>query len=155
MPQDASGKQRPNFQAAAHADRMAAGHKKPGTFNESGGAGEGDGEHSQLHDHGDGTYHSVIGGEKTEHPHIGHALMHLAAHHEPDGIHHHAHHDGMGITSHHVEHGGEVQGPHEHESGEESGEHMASVMNGEGGGESHGEPDGDEMSGAGLSAMMG
>jgi hypothetical protein len=72
-----------------------------------------------IHDHGDGTYHSTDGegGDHTEHPHIGHLLMHIAAKHS-DGMHHHTHNDGMSEehTSHQVAHGGEVEGPHDHEN---------------------------------------
>lgn len=47
-------------------------------------------------------------GSMTEHPHIGHALMHMAGKHS-DGVHHHIHHDGMGggAMVHSNEHGQE------------------------------------------------
>jgi hypothetical protein len=108
---------------------------------------------SELHAHGDGSYHSVIDGAKTEHPSIGHALVHMAAHHEPEGTHVHAHHDGMSVKMHHAADGGDPQAS-EHESPEEAGQHMASVMNGEGG-EMPSDNDGDEGMGmAGMHAMM-
>lgn len=158
MPMDKAGKYRPNHQLAAHADKMSAGRSAPPAAKLTPGAEphEEGGDASELHDHGDGTYHSMIGGEKTEHPSLGHALMHMAAHHEPEGTHVHAHSDGMGVKTHHVSDGGEPQGPTEHESPEEAGQHMASVMNGEGGDSMpHGEPDGDEGMGmSGMRAMM-
>ncbi len=75
---------------------------------------------TELHDHGDGTFHSVIGGTKTEHPHIGHALVHIGAHHESEGKHMHIHQDGAGEhTSHQASESGGVEGPHNHENIEE------------------------------------
>lgn len=87
------------------------------------------GGHTQLHDHGDGTYHSVTpDGEKTEHPHIGHAMAHIAHHHVPDGAHSHVHHaDGM-HTSHHAKDGA-VEGPHDHENLEALKQHMGKFLN--------------------------
>ena len=89
----------------------------------------GGGEHSELHPHGDGSYHSITpGGERTEHPHIGHALVHLGKHHE-QGKHMHVHSDGMEHTTHHAEDGGEVQGPHSHENIEALKEHLGQFFN--------------------------
>jgi hypothetical protein len=124
---DKSGSYRPNHQLAKHADKMNQGRPNsdvtPAVQPE-------DTECTKLHDHGDGTYTSECGGESMDHTHIGHALMHIASHHEPDGIHHHVHSDGMSITDHHVRDGAEVEGPHEHGSPEEAGEHLASVLSG-------------------------
>ena len=88
--------------------------------------GEPEGGHHELHAHGDGTFHTVSPeGEKTEHPHIGHALMHMAMHHEPDGAHSHVHHQEDGShTSHHGK-DGEISGPHESQSLDEVKGHMA------------------------------
>lgn len=84
---------------------------------------------SELHSHGDGTYHTVVKGEQTEHPSIEHATAHMASKHEPEGDHVHMHHDGMGgVKSSHVKEGGAVEGPNEHGSPEEAGQHAASVM---------------------------
>lgn len=154
MPMDQSGKMRPSHQLARAADKAAVTHKPEGAMKPPGSSEEG-GDHTELHDHGDGSYHSVIDGEHTEHPSLGHALMHIATHHEPDGTHMHMHSDGMGIHSHHVKDGGEVEGPHELESPEEAGSHAAEVMGD--GAMPHGEPDGDEggMGMAGMHAMMG
>lgn len=68
-----------------------------------------------LHAHGDGTYHTTSepfgNGKRTEHPSIGHALMHIARRHS-DGDHLHVLSDDSGFTVHHVAEGGRVQGPH-------------------------------------------
>lgn len=78
---------------------------------------------SHLVSRGDGS-HSIEheDGSVTEHPHIGHALMHLAAKHS-EGMHHHTHSDGMGggHTVHTAAHGegpghSEEHGPHDHEN---------------------------------------
>ena len=115
---------------------MARGGKKPGigeeTEHQMGGKPEADGgEHSKLFDHGDGTFHTeTSGGERTEHPHIGHALVHLGAHHEPDGKHFHVHQDGGGgHTSHQAAEGGHAEGPHDHENIEALKEHMDQFLN--------------------------
>lgn len=80
---------------------------------------EGGGEQrSTLVSHGDGSHHiEHEDGTQTDHPHIGHALMHLAGKHS-EGMHHHTHSDGMGggHTVHTAAHGGEPEGPHEHDN---------------------------------------
>jgi hypothetical protein len=124
MVKDSKGRSHPNIQKAMGAD---ASMRKPlakptAPPMEADHEGE-DGEHSELHDHGDGTFHTVVGGQQTEHPHIGHAMMHMAGHHAPDGKHTHVmHHDG-GHTSHHHD-GGSVSGPHEHATSDEMAEHV-------------------------------
>lgn len=106
------------------------------------------GEHSELHAHGDGTYHTMAGGKKTEHPSFGHAVMHMAAHHHPDEMHSHVHHheDG-GHTSHHMKDGA-VSGPHDHENMDALKSHMDKFLDeeknessdyGDGGGSPFGE----------------
>jgi hypothetical protein len=105
---------------------------KPAGPGMGGGAPGNSAGHTTLHDHGDGTFHTEgADGQREEHPHIGHALMHMAGAHS-DGIHHHAHHDGMGgsITSHHHD-GMQVHGPHEHGSSDEAADHMKGVMDGQ------------------------
>lgn len=74
--------------------------------------------HSHLVSHGDGTHHiEHEDGSRTDHEHIGHALMHLAGKHS-EGMHHHTHSDGMGggHTVHTAAHGQEPEGPHDHEN---------------------------------------
>lgn len=115
----------------------------------AGGAGVG-GEHTQLHDHGDGTFHSITGdGVRTEHPHIGHALVHIG-HHHAGGMHMHAHHDGGGITSHHAAEDGEVQGPHQHPDVEALKEHLGKFFGEE---QQEGAPGGAAGSGPGMTGL--
>ena len=107
---------------------MAAGPKRGGIAEHMSAAPshehEEGGDHTELHPHGDGTYHTVAGGEKTEHPHIGHAMMHMAMHHEGDSAHSHVmHHEGGGHTSHHAK-DGQVSGRHDHENMEALKQHM-------------------------------
>ena len=115
-----------------------------------GGEGHEDGPHSQLHDHGDGTFHTLThDGERTEHPHIGHALTHLGAHHA-GGMHMHIHHDGASMTSHHAGEDGEVQGPHSHENIEALKDHLGKFFSeeeSEGGGGGYGGHEGAGVTG--------
>ena len=90
--------------------------------------GETDGGHSELHAHGDGTYHTVHNGERAEHPSITHATAHLAGKHEPEGKHLHIHHDGLSASSSQAAEGGEVEGPHDHENMEALKEHMGQFL---------------------------
>lgn len=86
---------------------------------------EGGGEMTSLHSHGDGTFHTEHSdGSREEHPHLGHALMHMAAKHEPESKQMHVKHDGMSMTSHGVHEGGEHDGPHDHENIEALKDHM-------------------------------
>ena len=58
---------------------MAHGHRTPRKEPQAAPAGADGAGHTELHDHGDGTFHTVTpDGEKTEHPHLGHALAHIA-----------------------------------------------------------------------------
>src|ERR1700676_1684351 len=89
---------------------MAHGHRTPRKEPQAAPAGADGAGHTELHDHGDGTFHTVTpDGEKTEHPHLGHALAHIAHHHMPDGAHSHVHHqEEGGHVSHHVKEDGAV-----------------------------------------------
>lgn len=89
------------------------------------------GEHSELHDNGDGSFKTVKGGAEEQHPDMGHALMAMAAHHKPEGKHVHAHHDGMSVHSHGI-HSGEHDGPNEHATGDEAGQHMGNYLSDDG-----------------------
>lgn len=137
------------------ADRMAS-MAEPRERTPKGGDGaDGDGGaggHSQLHPHGDGSYHTITSdGQRTEHPHIGHALMHMAAHHEGDGKHMHVHQDGGGgHTSHHVAEDGKVQGPHDHENIEALKDHMGRFLD-----EEANEWSGEDYGGGGKRAAKG
>src|SRR5260370_252180 len=101
-----------------------------------GGGGE---EHAQMHHNGDGTFHVEVHGEHSDHPDMGHALMHVAHHFKPEGKHFHAHHDGMSVHSHGISEG-EHDGPHDHADAAEASDHMMNYLD-EGGAQSGGEGD--------------
>ena len=86
--------------------------------------------HFQIHDHGDGTFHSITKeGDRMEHPHVGHLAIHVAAHHEQSGKHFHVHQNEMGEhTSHQATDGGEPEGPHDHENIEALKDHMGQFL---------------------------
>ena len=91
-----------------------------------------------LHDHGDGTFHTESeDGERTEHPHIGHALMHMAGKHD-GGMHHMTSSDGMGDMKSHSTMGGEVDGPHDYQNIEQAKNALSQFFNEE-------ESEGDHM----------
>ena len=122
MPVDSRGKHHPNVQRAMGADKIASMPKSkpmggmPAKKNEAPGAmeTEGGGAHTTLHDHGDGTFHTEThDGERTEHPHIGHALVHMGAKHSPMAKHTHIHSEGGSHTMHHAGEDGQAQGPHD------------------------------------------
>lgn len=87
------------------------------------------GGHYQIHPHEDGSAHTITpDGEKTEHPHMGHALAHVAGHHSPE--HKHSvmeHHEDDSHTSHH--HDGETSGPHDHQNLQALKDHMDKFLN--------------------------
>lgn len=145
MVKDKAGKPHPNAQMAMASDKRMGGIKPPpmGGMKPpmaakpplSGPPEMGGGEHMQVHDHGDGSFHTVSKeGEQTEHPTVGHMLMHVAHSSAPEHGHTHVMHNAEGgHTSHHVMQDGEIQGPHEHPDMESLAEHMRG-MTGEGGG---------------------
>lgn len=112
--------------------------------------GESDGEKGaiELHDHGDGTAHTVIEGKQEEHPDHMHAVAHIAHHLAPESSHFHAKHDGFSSHSHGVHESGEHSETKEHESPEEMHSAMDEAMGGggEGGGEQQGEGEQQEPS---------
>ncbi len=137
MPLDGKGKFHINSQQASSRDKLE------GTV--PAGEGQGGGKPHELHAHGDGTFHTVSPeGERAEHPHLGHALMTMAKHHEPEAKHMHAMSDGVEHTTHHVGEDGEVQGPHDHENIEAVKEHLGKFFDEE---ENEGEEGGPEEKG--------
>ncbi len=104
---------------------------------------EGGGDALSLHSNGDGTYHTEGGGGQEEHPTLGHALMHMAHHNEPEGKHMHIHHDGLSVKSHGIHESGEHDGPHEHDDLEGAKDHMDQMMGD--GGDEDGDEDEEEM----------
>lgn len=105
--------------------------KRPDPVMGNGAKREEVGEHSELHDNGDGSFKTVKGGAEEEHPDLGHALMGLAGHHKPEGKHVHAHHDGASVHTHGISEGMH-DGPNEHGSTEEATEHMGNYLSDEG-----------------------
>lgn len=145
MPLDASGTYRHNHESAAMHSQAEGKEYKP----EKDPMNENSGDAHELHDHGDGTFHTVHQGEKVEHESLGHALIHMAGKHAEEGhTHFHGHHDGMVHKSHAVRSGGEPES-REHEDVQGMHDHMDEAM-----GERE-EPDGDEpeMAGKGLAGM--
>ena len=170
MPKDLAGNFHLNVQRAHAADRMKEPGAKPKPKPEMGGGTaiaehepkqEGEQEsisHIAIHAHPDGSYHTEThDGEKTtEHPTLGHALMHAAAHHEPDGVHMHVHKNDMGeLESHHVGEDGQAHGPHSHENLEALKSHMDQFLSEEereGEHEGYGKPE-HEMESDGLTGL--
>lgn len=89
----------------------------------------------ELHDHGDGTAHTVIEGKQEEHPDQMHAIAHIAHHLDPHSAHFHAKHDGFSGHSHGVHESGEHSETKEHESPEEMKPEMDAMLGGGGGDE--------------------
>lgn len=151
MPLDAGGTYRHNHESAKmHSE---ADGKKYEMGKDQGHEDEGNGEHVEIHSHGDGSFHTEHKGEKVEHESHGHALIHAAKLQSEEGHKHFvAHHDGMSMKSHsHA--GGEETESRDHEDEQGAHDHMSEVM---GGGEE--EPDGDEppeheMAGKGLGGL--
>jgi len=82
-----------------------------------------------IHHMPDGSYHiEDHDGEKSVHPSMGHAAMHMAAKHD-GGEHGHIHaHPEGGATTHHVGMDGAVTGPDEHGSVPEAADHLSGTM---------------------------
>lgn len=87
----------------------------------------------EVHDHGDGTAHTMMGGQREEHPDHMHAVAAVAHHLMPEGGHFHAHHDGFTSKSHGIHESGEHAETQEHQNPEEMHGAMDAMM-GEGGG---------------------
>jgi hypothetical protein len=123
MPLDASGTYRHNHESAAMHSKQDGKEYMP---KEPANAESGDAH--ELHDHGDGTFHTVHEGEKTEHETLGHALIHMAGKHAEEGhTHFHGHHDGMMHRSHSVKAGGEPESQ-DHEDAQGMHDHMSEAM---------------------------
>ncbi len=92
---------------------------------------EGEGSPMEIHDHGDGSYHTVKDGQEEQHPDLLHMTTHIAHTHEPESKHHHAKHDGFSGHTHGVSEDGTHQETQEHDSPEEMGEGLKAFMGGE------------------------
>lgn len=131
MPLDGAGKYRHNDQVARmHGGGMSRDAKKDEILGDHPGAEpeDGSGEHTEVHNHGDGTFHTVHGGEQVEHESIGHMHAHLSKIHGAEGEKHfHSHSDGIEHSSHAVESGGEPEHM-EHNSAEEAKEALGNFF---------------------------
>lgn len=113
MPLDSTGTYRHNHESASMHSKAAGKPMQAPEAKED----ESTGDATEIHDHGDGTFHTEPG--NVQHESIGHLHAHISATHgQPGHKHFHAHHDGGGggggSHSHSVESGGE--GDHrEHE----------------------------------------
>jgi len=89
----------------------------------------------EVHDHGDGSFHTVKDGQEEQHPDLLHMTTHIGHAHEPESKHHHAKHDGFSGHTHGMTEDGEHQETQEHDSPEDMGEGLKQFMGGEEGAE--------------------
>ncbi len=114
----------------------AASMPKPGAAKSPGGESTGK---TEIHHMADGSYEVTHhDGEKSSHPSMGHAGVHMAAKHD-GGEHGHIHaRPEGGASTHHVGMDGQVTGPDEHGSVGEAADHLSGMM-GDGEMPEHGE----------------
>lgn len=115
------------------------------------------GSSTSLHSHGDGSFHTEGGaGERTEHPSLGHALMHMAHQHAPEGKHVHVHSSGGMHSMHTVDDNGDNQGPHDHGNLEELKSSMDQFLGEEGqeGSSGYGSENNSDSGGSDSSHLM-
>lgn len=152
MPLDSQGNFRHNHEAAMMHSQAAGKSYTAKSVNEH--EDDGNMDHTQVHDHGDGTFHTVHPEHgEVQHESIGHMHAHLSKIHGEDGhSHFHAHHDGVAHHSHSAKSGEEPE-HREHDGVDGVHDHLAEAM---GGGEENAEePDGDEASLAGGHKGLG
>jgi hypothetical protein len=89
----------------------------------------------EVHDHGDGTFHTVKDGQEEQHPDLLHMTAHIAHVHEPESKHHHAKHDGFSGHTHGIHEDGTHEETQEHDSPESMSEGLKAFMGGEEGAE--------------------
>ena len=151
MPIDAGGQYRHNYESAQMHSQAKGKEYKP----EKEPLNAESGDAHELHDHGDGTFHTVHEGEQTDHESLGHALIHMASKHAGEGeSHFHAHSDGMAHHSHSAKSGEEPES-REHDSLDGAHQHMDEAMEGSPNeDEGEGDPEGEKQhEGAGLSGL--
>lgn len=124
-----------HYQRMAFKEHMGS-MPKPGGEKSHGGESMGKTEIRHMADGShEVTHHD---GEKSSHPSMGHAGMHMAAKHD-GGEHGHIHaRPEGGATTHHVGMDGQVTGPDEHGSVGEAADHLSGMM-GDGEMPGHGE----------------
>ena len=153
MPVDGKGMYRHNSQVA----RMHGGTEKPeekpeASLKEEGAEG---GKMTEVHNHGDGTFHTVHDGKEEQHETIGHMHAHLSKIHGESGEKHfHGHDNGLEAHTHSVETGGEPE-HRDHEAGdvESMKDHLGDTM-GEEGEQQSMDTSQDELSGSHALGMM-
>lgn len=151
MPLDGMGNYRHNHEAAAMHSKAAGKEYNPGGESEH---EEGDGEHVEIHSHGDGTFHTIHQGQREEHETHGHALIHAAKVHAEEGHQHfHAHHTGEELHTHAVKGGGEAEHlEHDPENIEAVKDHLDQFFNEEKGEKA---PEGEEEQGGAGEGLGG
>lgn len=103
MPLDSSGQFRHNTESAMMHSGGKMPAKQPQMAHKEGESG-GDASMTEVHSHGDGTFHTVHDGQEEPHESIGHMHVHLSKIHGGEGDKHfHAHHEGGMMHSHSVE----------------------------------------------------
>lgn len=155
MPMDATGTYRNNHEQAKMHSESAGKKYEPDGKPKHGEGGEGNGDHTEIEDHGDGSFTTHPDGE--HHETIGHLHAHISKLHGEEGhSHFHAHHDGMGGMHSHSVKSGEEPEHREHDSEEGVHEHLSAAMGGDGGEEDHDEnPEAEQQhpAGAGLAGL--
>lgn len=134
MPLDGKGSYRHNDQVArANGGSAKEPKEKEPSMHEPKEPKEAEGGNmTEVHNHGDGTFHTVSDGKEEQHETIGHMHAHLSSMHGAEGEKHfHAHHDGVMPHSHSVETGGEAE-HRDHEDTEGMKQHMDESMSDEG-----------------------
>jgi hypothetical protein len=150
MPLDANGTYRHNDESAQFHSK-AAGKEQPKKGEPK--EGEGDGQHVEIHSHGDGTFHTMHAGEKMEHPTHGHALIHAAKMHAEEGHKHfHAHHDGEMLHTHSASSEQEPES-RDHEDPAGAHQHMDEAMGQPGEMQPPAEQEQQQPAGAGLGGL--
>lgn len=153
MPLDAGGNYRHNHESAQMHSQASG--KKYNAGGDNAEKQEESGEHTEVHDHGDGTFHTVHPEHgEMEHESIGHMHAHLSKIHGEEGhSHFHGHHDGAEMHSHSVKSGEEPES-RDHEDVDGMHDHMQEAM---GGGEEDHDANPEEEqqhpAGAGLSGL--
>jgi hypothetical protein len=99
--------------------------------NKEGGRDDNQGTPMEVHDHGDGSFHTVKDGQEEQHPDLLHMTTHVAHAHEPESKHHHSKHDGFSGHTHGVHEDGTHEETQEHDSGDSMGEGLKAFMGGE------------------------
>jgi hypothetical protein len=150
MPLDASGNYRHNHESAQMHSQAAGKKYNAGGDNDE---KQEDSGHTEVHDHGDGTFHTVHPDHgEVQHETIGHMHAHLSKIHGEEGhSHFHAHMASSGEHHSHSVRSGEEPESREHEDAQGMHEHLDDAM----GGDHDKDPEEEEQqpAGAGLGGL--